>query len=81
MLHNMKFMEQFRGYTTWDPELQLVAKERMLIEYLEEQLIPRTNYDEYVRELKKIIKEDIAFYEKFEYYEVCQLLKDLGDEL
>ena len=80
MLHNIQFMEQFRGYSKWPSELQMVAKERLLHEYT----FDRTygiSWNDYIQEVITIIEEDIEFYEKFEEYEICQILKELQEEL
>lgn len=81
MLHNIKFMEQFRGYTEWPEELKYVAKERLLYQYIEEDQIVATSHKDYVQQLQEVLNEDIEFYERFEEYEICQLLKDLLDEI
>lgn len=81
MLHNIKFMEQFTGYTQWPEELKYVARERLLYQYIEEDQIVSTSHKDYVQQLQTIIKEDIEFYERFEEYEICQLLKDLQEDL
>ena len=81
MLHNYRFMEQFRGYTKWPAEVQHVAKERLLHEYFEEELIRVETKGQFLQELREIIIEDLEFYERFEEYEVCQMLKEILEEL
>ncbi len=81
MLHNITFMEQFKGYTQWPEEVREVAKERLLHGYFEEHIIVSKSQTDYIQQLKQVIEEDIRFYERFEEYEICQILKDLNDEI
>lgn len=81
MLHNIKFMEQFKGYTQWPEELREVAKERLLNGYFDEHIIISKSQEDYIVQLKQTIEEDLEFYERFEEYEICQILKDLNDEI
>jgi hypothetical protein len=74
-------MEQFKGYTQWPEELREVAKERLLHGYFDEHIIVSESKEDYIEQLKQTIEEDLEFYERFEEYEICQILKDLNDEI
>jgi len=69
----------FRSYPDWDTDLQEEARERVVHEYVRR--IHGGSTDQILNDLKWEIKMDLQLFEADEHYEVCQLLKDIQEEI
>ena len=69
----------FQSYPDWDADLQEEARERVVHEYV--QRLDTGSADQMLEDLKWEIKMDLQLFEADEHYEVCQLLRDIEQEL
>lgn len=69
----------FRSYLDWDTDLQEEARERVVNEYVRR--IHAGSTDQILNDLRWEIEEDLQQFLEGEHYEVCQLLKDIQEEI
>jgi len=72
-------LHEFKSYPEWDVDLQEEARELVVHEYV--QSIYAGSADQMLEDLKWEIKMDLQLFEEDEDYEVCQLLRDIQQEL
>ena len=72
-------LHEFKSYPEWDVDLQEEARELVVHEYV--QSIYAGSADQMLEDLKWEIKMDLQLFEADEQYEVCQLLRDIQQEL
>jgi len=72
-------VNNFRSYPEWDTDLQEEARERVVHEYVK--IIYAGSADQMLEDLKFVIKMDLQLFQEDEHYEVCQLLRDIEQEL
>ena len=69
----------FKSYPDWDIDMQEEARERVVHEYV--QRLYNGSADQMLDDLRWEIETDLQQFIQDEHYEVCQLLRDIQQEL